>query len=106
MAAGPTGVNIQALEVAGDPIVRVRRYQRAADQSALAASPGLADRARSEAQRLAAAPLGLDDVIHASSKIAPKAIEAMLVETRATFDLNGRALIRLRRPAYRRTSPT
>ena len=97
MAAGPTWVDIQALEVAGDPTVRVRRYQRAADQSALTASPGLAERARSEAQRLAAAPLGLDDVIHASSKIAPKAIEAMLVETRATFDLNGRALIRLQK---------
>src|SRR6185503_7317998 len=36
MAAGPTWVDIQALEVAGDPTVRVRRYQRAADQSSLA----------------------------------------------------------------------
>jgi hypothetical protein len=97
MAAGPTWVDIQALEVDGDPTVRVRRYQRAADQSALAASPGLAARATSEAQRLAAAPLSLDDVIQASSKIAPKAIEAMLVEARATFDLNGRALIRLQK---------
>ncbi|HEY3162008.1 MAG TPA: hypothetical protein VGJ78_23760 [Vicinamibacterales bacterium] len=97
ITAGPTWVDIQALDVAGDPTVRVRRYQRAADQSSLAGSPGLADRASSESQRLAAAPLGLDDVIQASSKIASKAIEAMLVEAHAAFNLNGRALIRLQR---------
>ena len=97
MAAGSTWIDIQALEVAGDPTVRVRRYQRAADQSSLAGSPGLAERANVESQRLAAAPLGLDDVIEASSKVAPKAIEAMLVETRATFNLNARALVRLQK---------
>ena len=84
MTTGPTWIDIQGLDVAGDPTVRVRRYQRAVDQSS-----------RSEAERLAAAPLGLDDVIEASSKIAPKAVEAMLVETHATFSLNSRALIRL-----------
>ncbi len=97
MAAGPTWVDIQALEVAGDPTVRVRRYRRAADQSSLAVPPGLLERALSEAEGLAASPLGLDDVIQASSKIAPKAVEAMLVETRATFNLNGRVLIRLQK---------
>jgi hypothetical protein len=97
MAVGPTWVDIQALEVAGDATVRVRRYQRAADQSSLAGSPGLVERARSEAEGLAAAPLSLDDVIHASSKIAPKAVEAMLVETHATFNLNGGVLIRLQK---------
>jgi hypothetical protein len=97
MAAGPTWVDIQALEVAGDPTVRIRRYQRAADQSSLAESPGLVERARSDAERLAAAPLSLDEVIEASSKIAPKAVEAMLAETHATFNLNSRALIRLQK---------
>ena len=97
MTTGPTWVDIQALDVAGDPTVRVRRYQRAADQSPLAGSPGLAGRAASESQRLAAVPLGLDDVIQASSKMASKAIEAMLVETRSAFNLNGRALIRLQK---------
>jgi hypothetical protein len=97
MAAGPTWVDIQALEVAGDATVRVRRYERAADQSSLAGSPGLVARARSEAEGLAAAPLGLDEVIQASSKIAPKAVEAMLVETRATFNLNSGVLIRLQK---------
>ena len=97
MAPGSTWIDIQALEVAGDPTVRVRRYQRAADQSSLAGSPGFAERASFESQRLAAVPLGLDDVIEASSKVAPKAIEAMLVETRAAFNLNGRALIRLQK---------
>jgi hypothetical protein len=97
MGAGPTWIDIQALEVAGDPTVRVRRYQRAADQSSLARSAGLIERARSEADELAGLPLGLDDVIEASSKIASKAVEAMLVETRATFNLNGRTLIRLQK---------
>ena len=97
MTTGPTWVDIQGLAVAGDSTVRVRRYQRAADRSSLAESTGLVEQARSEAERLAAAPLGLDDVIEASSKIAPKAVEAMLVETNATFNLNSRALIRLQK---------
>jgi hypothetical protein len=96
MTAGPTWIDIQALTVDRDQVVRVRQYQRAADQSSLDLPSDLAARAREEAQRLAAVPIAAEDVTEASSsRIASKAIEAMLVETNATFNLNGRELIRL-----------
>jgi len=95
IADGPTWLDIQALGVGGDQLLRVRRYRRVADQSSL--SPDVAARADAEAQRLAATPLTVEDVIQASSNVASKAVEAMLIETRATFDLDGRALLRLQK---------
>jgi hypothetical protein len=96
IANGPAWLDLQALDVGGDQLLRVRRYQRvAADQSPL--SPDVAARADAEAQRLAATPLKVEDVIQASSNVASKAVEAMLIETRATFDLDGRALLQLQK---------
>jgi hypothetical protein len=92
---GPAWLDIQALNVGGDQLLRVRRYQRVADQSSL--SPDVAARADAEAQRLAGTPVKVEDVIQASSKVTSKAVEAMLIETRATFDLDGRALLRLQK---------
>ena len=95
IADGPAWLDIQALDVTGDYLLRVRRYQRAADQASL--SPADAARADAEAHRLAATPLTIDDVIHASSNVASRAVEAMLIETHATFDLDSRALLRLQK---------
>jgi hypothetical protein len=95
IADGPAWLDIQALDVGGDQLLRVRRYQRVADQSSL--SPDVAVRADAEAQRLAATPVKVEDVIQASSKVTSKAVEAMLIETRARFDLDGRALLRLQK---------
>lgn len=95
IADGPAWVDIQTLEVSEDQFLRVRRYQRATDQASL--SPDVAVRAESEAQRIAAIPLKIDDVIQASSNVASKAVEAMLIETHATFDLDSRALLRLQK---------
>jgi hypothetical protein len=95
IADGPAWLDIQALGVSGDELLRVRRYQRAADQVSL--SPADASRADAEAHRLAATPLTIDDVIHASSNVASRVVEAMLIETHATFDLDSRALLRLQK---------
>ena len=95
IAEGPAWLDIQALGVGGDQLLRVRRYRRVAEQSSL--SPDVAARADAEAQRLAATPLTVEDVIQASSNVASKAVEVMLIETRATFDLDGRALVRLQK---------
>ena len=95
VASGPAWLDVQVLEVDGDQLLRVRRYQRAADQSSVL--PDVAARAKADAQRLASTPIGLEDVIHASSKVASKAVEAMLVEAHATFALDSRTLIRLQK---------
>src|SRR5262247_3277878 len=68
---GPAWLDIQALGVGGDQLLRVRRYRRVADQSSL--SPDAAARADAEAQQLAATPLTVEDVIQASSNVASKA---------------------------------
>jgi hypothetical protein len=95
LADGPAWLDIQALQVDGDQLLRVRRYRRATDQSSV--SPDVAARAEADAQRLASMPIGIEDVIHASSKVASKAVEAMLVETHTTLNLDSRTLIRLQK---------
>ena len=85
MAKGPTWLDIQALDVGGDQVVRVRRYQRAAGQPPAEISSDLAARAIPEAQRAAATTLSVDDVIEASSKMTSKVVEAMIAEIGAAF---------------------
>jgi hypothetical protein len=95
IADGPAWLDIQALGVNGNYLLRVRRYQRAADQTSL--SPADAARSDAEAHRIAATPLTIDDVIQASSNVVSRAVEAMIIETHATFDLDSRALLRLQK---------
>ena len=95
IANGPTWLDIQALDVGGDQVVRVRRYRRAAGQPPAELSSDLAARAFGEAQRAAATTLSVDDVIEAGSKMTSKVVEAMIAETGATFDLTSRQLVRL-----------
>lgn len=95
MAKGPTWLDIQSLDVGGDQVVRVRRYQRSASQPPAELSSDLAAQAIPEAQRAAATTLSVDDVIEANSKMTSKVVEAMIAETGATFDLNSRQLVRL-----------
>jgi hypothetical protein len=90
MLAGPTWVDIQAIESDGGKTLRVRRYHRAPDQTHAGDLP---------APTRAPAPLGraltLADVKEASQKVAPEAIQAALVELKAGFDLNGKRLVEL-----------
>ena len=92
---GPAWLDVQALGVGEDQLLRVRRYRRTGDQSSL--SPDVAVRADAEAHRIAATPLRIEDVIQAGSKVPSKAVEAMIIETHATFDLDSRALLRLQK---------
>jgi uncharacterized membrane protein YgcG len=81
---GPNGTwtDIQAIDVAGQESYRVRRYRRA--DAATASAPGTQG-----------ASLSLDDVKEASGKISLHALEAVLVETHASFRLSSRRLIEL-----------
>ena len=87
-----TWIDIQAIEIAGREHIRVRRFRRSANQIGGDAE---VQRAVSIAPRVGAARFTLDDVKEASARLSPRVVEAALVETKASFDLNSRALIAL-----------
>lgn len=97
MMPGSTWLDIQAVDVDDRAHVRVRRYTRAWDEAPAVStvSPELLSRAASAARVAAAARLDIADVIEASAKTSPRAVEAMLAETRAAFDLDRAALVAL-----------
>ena len=80
---GPNGrwTDVQSVDIGGRESFRVRQYRRADDARTV---PGIA-----------ATALTLDDVKEASAKVSPRALEAALVETRASFDLTSKRLLEL-----------
>jgi hypothetical protein len=80
---GPNGqwTDVQSVDIGGRESFRVRQYRRA-------------DEAR-PAPGIAATALTLDDVKEASAKVSPRALEAALVETRASFTLSSQRLLDL-----------
>jgi uncharacterized membrane protein YgcG len=76
-------LDIQAVDIAGNETVRVRRYYRADGEPPIPRAT------------LSASSLSLDDVKEASAKTAPRALEAALVETNAGFYLSGKQLVAL-----------
>jgi uncharacterized membrane protein YgcG len=81
---GPNGrwTDVQSVDIAGRESFRVRQYRRASD------SP-------TTVPTITATALTLDDVKEASAKVSPRALEAALVETRASFDLTSKRLLEL-----------
>jgi hypothetical protein len=82
-------IDAQATVIDGDHDVRLRRYQRTSDQYT-GGSVG------------SSAPMNVEDVIEASSKVLSPALEAALVESGGRFTLNSRTLKQL---ADARVSP-
>ena len=97
IAVGGDWVDIQAITTGVRETVRVRRYRRTAEfpPDASLLSPELAARAALTRDAALLVPFTLDDVIEASGKLSSGAVEAALVETQATFPLNGRTLVAL-----------
>ena len=95
-----TWVDIQVVEVGGRQLVEVRRYAPVSDaeQAArlgpldeLGAGPAAIQRAR----RASAAQPDLSDVLDASEKTSPRAVEALLAETEPRLALDRDALVAL-----------
>jgi len=100
MADGRTWLALEMVEAGELAAVTVKRYRRTGDVTTLsAAGPTLtADllaRARTAAVRTGDADLSIDAVIEAAAAVEPAVLEALLVETRTWFELDGRTLIRL-----------
>lgn len=82
LTAGGVWVDVQSVIVDGRESVRTRRYRPAAGHpDAARLSPGSA--------------LTLDDIREASAAVSPRVVEAAMVETKASFDLNARKLVAL-----------
>jgi hypothetical protein len=79
---GPDGkwTDVQSVDIGGRESFRVRQYRRADTRTAPA---------------IGATALTLDDVKEASAKVSPRALEAALVETRASFNLTSKRLLDL-----------
>lgn len=91
VVSGPMWVDIQLIESEGRKSMRVRRYRPAADQTGAA---------RSAAPDLATMPLGgkltLAEIEEASTKLAPEAVQAVVMELGpGGYDLNADRLIEL-----------
>ena len=100
MTRSTTWLDIQLVASGGRREVTVRRYRRASASTTVEAGAtplpdDILDRARAAARLASTTELGIDDVIEAGVAVDPAVVEAMLVETRASFALDRRALIRL-----------
>ncbi len=80
---GPDGrwTDVQSVDVGGRVCFRVRHYRRADGPRPVSG--------------ITATALTLDEVKEASAKVSPRALEAALVETRASFDLSSKRLLDL-----------
>jgi uncharacterized membrane protein YgcG len=89
LAAGPTLVNVQHVSDGATANVRVQRYRRAANQNLADGTPVARPR-----NVLAFDPTWtIDDVIEASQKLPPEALQGALVDVRQKFNVNRKTLV-------------
>ena len=100
MTSSTTWLDIQLVTSRGRGEVTVRRYRRATESTTVdaGATPlpaDMLDRARAAARLASTRELSINDVIEAYVAVDPTVVEALLIETRASFVLDRRALIQL-----------
>jgi hypothetical protein len=86
MIAGPIWIDIQMVEGDGQKSIRVRRYRRVAEATGTR---------RTASTRPLLSRLTFPEVKEASAKVAPEAVQALLLELKGGFDLNSKRLIEL-----------
>lgn len=88
--------DVQLVQQNGRETIRVRRYRRAPDQSQSTTSLPVPEQARSLGTKARhAAMLSIDEVKEVSEKLPLSALEAVLLETGASFPLNRQRLVEL-----------
>ena len=88
--------DVQVAEEQGRETIRVRRYRRAPDQGEATKSLPTPEQARSlGTMARQAAMLTLDEVKEVAQKLPLSALEAVLLETGASFPLNSKRLLEL-----------
>lgn len=91
-------LDVQSVGMSGETMPRVLRYRPASGEAARAAGFAIpAERlpATIDARLMASADLSLDDVIEASGRVEPEALQAFIAENGQPFDLDARAVVRL-----------
>lgn len=100
MADATTWLDIQLVDTGGRGAVTVRRYRRAGETTTTEAGAtplpaALRGQAREAAHLTSTTELGTTDIVEAHEMAEQPVVEALMVETNAAFDLDGRALIDL-----------
>ncbi len=93
MVSGGLWVDIHALWVDGEREVLIQRYRPV--EAGIARLPGALPTALHDVRRSAAAPLSIENVIEALRIVDPAVVEAMLLESEASFGINSDLLLRL-----------
>jgi hypothetical protein len=95
---GSTWIEIQSMGTGDGRAVLIRRFRAASAEVSQLRIPSLTEEQIQEsgqARLRATSKLTLDDVIEASSHVAPEVVEALLVERGGRFALDGESLVRL-----------
>jgi hypothetical protein len=88
--------DVQVVEEGGRETIRVRRYRRAPDHTDATASLPKPEQARAlGTMARQAATLTIDEVKEVAQKLPVSALEAVLLETGASFPLNSKRLVEL-----------
>ncbi len=100
MADDSTWLDIQLVDTGGRGTVTVRRYRRAGESTTTEAGASLLPaplraQAREAAHLISTTGLSTADIIEAHGMTEQPVVEALMVETDATFDLDGRGLLEL-----------
>ena len=100
MSDALTWLDIQLVDAGGRSAVTVRRYRRVGEATTTDAGATplplrLRARAREAAHLISTTELSTDDIIEAQDLAEQPVVEALMVETDATFDLDGRGLLEL-----------
>ena len=100
MASASTWLDIQLVETGGRGAVTVRRYRRASKSATTEAGATplpvpLHAQARAAAHLISTSGLSPSDIVEAHGITETAVVEALMVETQSTFELDGRALLDL-----------
>jgi len=100
MASASTWLDIQLVESGGRGAVTVRRYRRASESATTEAGAAplpapLHAQARAAAHLISTSGLSPSDIVEAHGITETTVVEALIMETQSTFELDGRALLEL-----------
>ncbi len=100
MTSASTWLDIQLVETGGRGAVTVRRYRRASESATTEAGATplpapLHAQARAAAHLISTTKLSPSDIVEAHGITETAVVEALMVETQSTFELDGHALLEL-----------
>jgi len=94
-----TWVELQSIGTGDGRAVLIRRFRAASDEVSRLRAPSLTEEQIRDAvearHKIASTPMSIEDVIEASSRVAPEVVEASLLERGGRYPLDSKSLVRL-----------